>query len=46
MAVDITSGGTALTSKSRAFKWLQAHADEYGFVNLPSEPWHWSITGG
>jgi hypothetical protein len=25
--------------------WLQAHADEYGFVNLPSEPWHWSVNG-
>jgi zinc D-Ala-D-Ala carboxypeptidase len=46
MAVDITSGGRTLTSKSPAFKWLKAHADEYGFVNLPSEPWHWSITGG
>jgi D-alanyl-D-alanine carboxypeptidase len=46
MAVDIRSGGRSLTSKSRAFKWLQIHADEYGFVNLPSEPWHWSITGG
>jgi D-alanyl-D-alanine carboxypeptidase len=46
MAVDITSGGRSLTSRSPAFKWLQAHADEYGFVNLPSEPWHWSITGG
>jgi D-alanyl-D-alanine carboxypeptidase len=46
MAVDITSGGKTLTSKSPAFKWLQTHADEYGFVNLPSEAWHWSITGG
>jgi D-alanyl-D-alanine carboxypeptidase len=46
MAVDVTSGGRSLTSKSRAFTWLKAHADEYGFVNLPSEPWHWSITGG
>jgi D-alanyl-D-alanine carboxypeptidase len=46
MAVDITSGGRTLTSKSPAFRWLRAHADEYGFVNLPSEPWHWSITGG
>ncbi|XVV16243.1 M15 family metallopeptidase [Actinoplanes sp. CA-131856] len=46
LAIDITSGGKTLTSKSPAFKWLQAHADEYGFVNLPSEPWHWSITGG
>jgi D-alanyl-D-alanine carboxypeptidase len=46
MAVDITSGGRSLTSKSPAFTWLRAHADEYGLVNLPSEPWHWSITGG
>ncbi len=46
LAVDVTSGGRSLTSKSAAFKWLKVHADEYGFVNLPSEPWHWSITGG
>jgi D-alanyl-D-alanine carboxypeptidase len=46
MAIDITSGGKSLTSKSPAFKWLKAHAEAYGFVNLPSEPWHWSITGG
>ena len=46
MAVDVTSGGRTLTAKSPAFKWLAVHADEYGFVNLPSEPWHWSITGG
>jgi D-alanyl-D-alanine carboxypeptidase len=46
MAVDVTSGGKTITSKSPAFKWLQVHADEYGFVNLPSEAWHWSITGG
>jgi len=46
LAIDITSGGRSLTSTSAAFKWLKIHADEYGFVNLPSEPWHWSITGG
>jgi D-alanyl-D-alanine carboxypeptidase len=45
LAVDVTSGGKSLTAKSPAFKWLQVHAAEYGFVNLPSEPWHWSITG-
>lgn len=28
------------------FKWLQEHAATYGFKNLPSEPWHWSINGG
>ena len=46
LAVDVTSGGKSLTAKSPGFTWLTLHADEYGFVNLPSEPWHWSITGG
>ncbi|MEU4158660.1 D-alanyl-D-alanine carboxypeptidase family protein [Actinoplanes sp. NPDC026670] len=46
LAVDVTSGGKTLTRKSKAFEWMTAHAAEYGFVNLPSEAWHWSITGG
>jgi D-alanyl-D-alanine carboxypeptidase len=46
MAIDITSCGRSLTADSPGFKWLAAHARKYGFVNLPSEPWHWSITGG
>jgi D-alanyl-D-alanine carboxypeptidase len=46
LAVDVTSGGKTLTRKSKAFAWMSAHAAEYGFVNLPSEAWHWSITGG
>ncbi len=46
MAVDITQGGRTLTAGSSGFKWLVANAGEYGFVNLPSEAWHWSITGG
>ncbi|MEU4425940.1 M15 family metallopeptidase [Actinoplanes sp. NPDC024001] len=46
LAVDLTSGGKSInTRKSPAFKWLAANAGRYGFVNLPSEPWHWSITG-
>jgi D-alanyl-D-alanine carboxypeptidase len=46
LAVDITTGGRTIKSrKSAAFKWLAANAGRYGFVNLPSEPWHWSITG-
>ncbi|MCY1145428.1 M15 family metallopeptidase [Actinoplanes sp. Pm04-4] len=45
LAVDITSGGRTLTRTTPAFKWLVLHAKAYGFVNLPSEPWHWSITG-
>lgn len=46
MAVDITSGGKTLTRTSKGFAWMSANAAEYGFVNLPSEAWHWSITGG
>jgi D-alanyl-D-alanine carboxypeptidase len=46
LAVDITSDGRILTGDSAGFRWLSAHAHEYGYKNLPSEPWHWSITGG
>ena len=31
--------------QSVAFVWLSAHAASYGLYNLPSEPWHWSVTG-
>jgi hypothetical protein len=30
---------------SACWRWLRAHADEFGFYNLPSEPWHWSTNG-
>jgi len=33
MAVDFTSG----------VAWLFGHANEFGFFNLPSESWHWSV---
>jgi D-alanyl-D-alanine carboxypeptidase len=46
LAVDLTSGGRSLTAGSPAFRWLAGNARRYGYVNLPSEPWHWSITGG
>ena len=47
LAVDMTAGGTSINSrKNPAFVWMAANAGRYGFVNLPSEPWHWSITGG
>ncbi|MCP3937662.1 MAG: hypothetical protein GY708_20095 [Actinomycetia bacterium] len=46
LAVDFTAGGRAITSRSTAaFKWLAANAAKYGFYNLPSEPWHWSVNG-
>ncbi|MFI7600262.1 M15 family metallopeptidase [Actinoplanes sp. NPDC049681] len=46
LAVDISSGGRTIGRDSDAFRWLAANAGRYGFVNLPSEAWHWSITGG
>ncbi|RZV47049.1 MAG: hypothetical protein EX269_05775 [Acidimicrobiales bacterium] len=43
LAVDFTYNGGSMTSHSNpGFRWLAAHAASYGFVNLPSEPWHWS----
>jgi D-alanyl-D-alanine carboxypeptidase len=46
LAIDLTSGRRTINDRnSAAFKWLAANAGRYGFVNLPSEPWHWSITG-
>lgn len=46
LAIDFTSGGQAIQSRgSAAFKWLDANAGQYGFRNLPSEPWHWSTNG-
>lgn len=47
LAVDFTNNGASINSRSNpAFVWLAAHAADYGFYNLPSEPWHWSVTGG
>ena len=36
---DNCSRGTA------AYGWLSGHAGQYGFHNLPSESWHWSVNG-
>ena len=33
------------TRSSACFQWLAANAGGYGFRNLPSEPWHWSVNG-
>lgn len=46
LAVDLTYNGTIIGSHSSpAFRWLAENAHIYGFYNLPSEPWHWSING-
>jgi septal ring factor EnvC (AmiA/AmiB activator) len=46
MAIDITCSGTLIRDHADpCFVWLAAHAASYGFYNLPSEPWHWSVNG-
>lgn len=46
LAVDFTIGGRTIQSRGNpAFQWLAANAGRFGFVNLPSEPWHWSVDG-
>jgi hypothetical protein len=46
LAVDFTWKGASLTNQDNAaFTWLSANAATFGFYNLPSEPWHWSVSG-
>ena len=46
LAIDFTWKGASLTNQDNpGFTWLSAHAATFGFYNLPSEPWHWSISG-
>ncbi|MCU1369395.1 MAG: Peptidoglycan-binding domain 1 protein [Ilumatobacteraceae bacterium] len=43
LAIDFES---CQTKTSACYKWLAQNAKTYGLKNLPSEPWHWSTTGG
>jgi hypothetical protein len=43
-AVDFTCSGKSMAN-SACFVWLQQHAATYHFINLSSEPWHWSYNG-
>ena len=46
LAIDFTNNGRLITSRNSAvFQALKRIAPEYGFKNLPSEPWHWSVDG-
>ncbi|HPB44284.1 MAG TPA: M15 family metallopeptidase [Microthrixaceae bacterium] len=45
LAIDFSQNGRVLNRGSSAFSWLKANAANYGFYNLPSEPWHWSTNG-
>jgi hypothetical protein len=40
LAVDFDLGRSG-----RTLRWLRANAARFGFVNLRSEPWHWSVDG-
>lgn len=45
LAIDFTYQGRIISNRNSAvFKELQRTASDFGFVNLPSEPWHWSNT--
>jgi len=47
LAIDFTLDGRVLrTRDSDVFRALAEIAPQFGFYNLPSEPWHWSTTGG
>ena len=42
LAIDFNRSSTRYTA---VYHWLRAYAWRYGFYNLPSEPWHWSVNG-
>ncbi len=47
LAIDFQCNGSLIGSRgSPCFQWMAANAGRFGFSNLPSEPWHWSTTGG
>jgi D-alanyl-D-alanine carboxypeptidase len=47
LAVDFSCAGALIRSRTHpCYRWLAAHAADHGLYNLPSEPWHWSTTGG
>ncbi|HJT94736.1 MAG TPA: M15 family metallopeptidase [Mycobacterium sp.] len=46
LAIDFTYNGNLIQSRSsEGFQWLKANAARFGFYNLPSEAWHWSVNG-
>lgn len=46
LAIDFTCDGSLISSQTGVcWDWLATNAANYGFYNLPSEPWHWSVNG-
>ena len=47
LAIDFTLNGRVIRCRDcDVFRALAEIAPQFGFFNLPSEPWHWSTTGG
>jgi len=48
LAIDFSEpdGDLIRTRNHPVIRWLTANASRFGLYNLPSEPWHWSTTGG
>jgi hypothetical protein len=42
LAIDFNNCSSRST---QCYQWLTANAAAFGFHNLPSEPWHWSVDG-
>jgi hypothetical protein len=42
LAIDFADCASRTTA---CYQWLAANAHRFGFFNLPSEPWHWSVNG-
>lgn len=42
LAIDFSDCSTRGTD---CYRWLAANAQQFGYFNLPSEPWHWSVDG-
>jgi hypothetical protein len=46
LAIDFTcTDGGSVGYGDSCHDWLRANAAEYGLYQLPSEPWHWSVSG-
>jgi len=42
LAIDFSNCSSRSTA---CYQWLSRNAASFGFRNLPSEPWHWSVNG-
>lgn len=42
LAIDFTACSSRATA---CYKWMATNGAAYGYYNLPSEPWHWSMSG-